>query len=145
MQTIRYYFTGLIVCILCVFLLSSEANAQEAPSESEPKAWTLGVHAISLHKRGSGLQTVTPGVYAIHSSGLTLGAFRNSYARPSVYVAYSLTSGPWGLTMGAVTGYPRARVLPMFAPSYKFDNGLRVSVIPSPFGNSAIHFSKEFN
>lgn len=103
--------------------------------------WTYGAHLLSFHKPGSHMETVTPGLYALHSSGVTLGAYRNSEGKFSTYAGYSTEY----LTVGLVTGYNRRPVLPMLVPSYKFSNGYRISLIPNPFGPSAIHLSKSFS
>jgi hypothetical protein len=147
-------FLAIVAVSIVGFLLSTEANAND---NTEPKAWerevsrsflsemSYGAHLVSFHKPGSHMETVTPGAYVLHiPTGATLGAYRNSEGKLSAYAGVTLERGPWQLTVGAVTGYNKRAVLPMLAPSYKFDNGMRVSLIPNPFGHSAIHVSKEF-
>jgi hypothetical protein len=116
--------------VLSLLLLSTSAQAED---------WKYGLHVLSFHKPGSHMQTITPGAYALHTSGVTLGAYRNSLGKFSSYAGYSTKY----LTLGVVTGYPRAKLLLMVVPSYKFESGYRVSLIPNPWGQSAIHLSKE--
>jgi len=106
-------------------------------------ALVLGVHLLSFHADPH-QETITPGVYAIAPSGVTLGFYRNSERGRSTYLGWSLQGQHWAVTVGAVTGYRRAPVLPIFVPSYRFDNGIRLSVVPNPWGASALHLSKEF-
>ena len=114
----------------CAFCLTHKAEAQ-----------TYGLHLISVHKPGAHMNTVTPGAYVLFDSGVTLGAYRNSESKFSTYAGYTMGEN-WQLTLGAVTGYNRP-LLPMLVPSYRFQNGLRVSLIPNPFGQSALHLSLE--
>jgi len=79
----------------------------------------------------------------MHKSGATVGAFRNSIGRNSGYAGWTWQAGPFGLTAGAITGYPRAKVLPLLVPSYRLASGVRISVVPNPFGAAALHLSLE--
>lgn len=135
------------LAIAFVALAATLAHAEpEKPASAPPDAsWGYGMHMVSLHRPGSGMRTLTPGVYALHkSSGFTIGAYNNSLGRASVYTGLTLERGNFQLTLGAVTGYSKAKVLPMAAPSYKMADGWRISAIPNPFGESALHLSKEF-
>ena len=105
--------------------------------------WVIGLHLLSFHA-GPSMETITPGVYAIAPSGATLGYYRNSHRRPSAYAGWSWQGRHWALTAGAVTGYERAKVLPLLVPSYRFSTGMRASVIPNPWGESALHLSWEW-
>lgn len=124
------------VALLLVLVMLFGASCARAD------AWTLGVHAVSVHNQ-SGYETLTPGLYARAPSGLTFGAYRNSHARVSAYVGHTWERNGFALTLGAVTGYERAKVLPMIVPSYLTDRGLRVSLLVNPWGASAIHLSYE--
>lgn len=112
---------------------------------STAASWLIGLHLMSLHAQ-PGMETVTPGVYARYEpTGATLGLLRNSEGRASVYAGLTLQRAPLAVTLGAVTGYQRASVLPLVVPSVRFDGGLRLSVIPNPFGAWALHLSAERN
>lgn len=137
------YVLACIVCAICAFLLSTNANAEGIKTGAEVPAFRFGVHALSFHT-AKGYETITPGLYAIHSSGAAAGFYRNSEGKPSAYAGWSLERGQWNVLIGAVTGYKRAKVLPMLAPGYRFASGMRVSVIPNPFGASALHLSADF-
>ena len=103
----------------------------------------IGLHLLSLHAQ-PGMETATPGLYARHApTGATLGLLRNSEGRASAYAGLTLQRGPLAVTLGAVTGYQRASVLPLVVPSVRFDGGLRLSVIPNPWGPAALHISLE--
>jgi len=117
---------------LALALLAPVAQAQT----------TWGVHMLSAHT-GGGFRSVTPGLYFRAADGLTAGVYANSEGGRSAYVGQTWKSGPWALTVGAVTGYRRAKVLPMLAPSYRFASGARLSVIPNPWGSTALHLSWE--
>jgi hypothetical protein len=144
MHSFTYRFAQFL--ILCILATATHfATASEGSEESPQKAWAYGAHLVSFHKPGTHMETITPGAYALHiPTGATLGAYRNSEGKFSAYAGVTLERGPWQVTLGVVTGYAKRRVLPMVAPSYKFDNGYRVSIIPNPFGQSAVHISKEF-
>lgn len=102
-------------------------------------AWIVGLQIASAHF-GSGagaMEWATPGLYVRHPSGLTAGAYRNSQGRGSAFAAWTwqTDSRTWAITVGAVTGYQRASVLPLVVPSVRLpiaDTGLalRVSAIP---------------
>ena len=118
------------VFFLCVALMFSvSARAQQ---------WDVGLHTFSLHQHGSKLSNFDPGVYARYD-GWTGGVFRNSYRRMSVYGGYTFetSTAPWSaaLTVGAVTGYPAASVMPLAVPSVAFkfgDNSVRLGFVPKP-------------
>lgn len=109
-------------------------------------ATTVGIHAVSLHGSRA-YETVTPGLYVRTDSGVTLGVLRNSHGRMGTYVAQTWERRGWALTVGGITGYERAAVVPLVVPSYRFDSGLRVAVLPNPWERrgSAIHFSWEWS
>jgi hypothetical protein len=80
-------------------------------------AQTVGLHLVSAHQHG-GLNGINPGIYARFDSGLTLGTYRNSYGRQSVYAAETFETDQVhgfsaALTVGAITGYGR-----VFGPQY---------------------------
>jgi len=109
----------------------------------------LGIDTVSLHSQ-SGRNTVTPGIYAIYNGTMAGGIMRNSWGRISRYGAWvwSDKTGHWGLMVGGITGYSRARVLPLALPSYRLTIApnayARLSAIPNPWGASALHLSFEY-
>lgn len=113
---------------------------------------TFGVHLATAHQHSDGLQSANPGVYAQLASGATAGIYRNSYLRTSVYAGWSFQTRNQrlALTLGAVTGYPAARLMPLIVPSARIPVhsgvALRIAFIPKParHGTSAgVHFSIE--
>lgn len=110
---------------------------------STTATWLIGLHLLSLHAQ-PGMETATPGIYARHApSGTTLGLLRNSEGKASAYAGLTFERGPVAITLGAVTGYQRAAVLPLVVPSLQLGGGLRLSLIPNPFGAWALHLSAE--
>lgn len=104
-------------------------------------AATFGLHLATAHFGNAGgatLHSATPGIYLRTDAGLTLGAFRNSYARPSAYAAWTWETDDhrFALTAGAITGYQAARVMPLVAPSARIALGqgfaARVVFFPKP-------------
>lgn len=117
-------------------------------------ALIIGLHLATAHgpaPEGVQLQSFNPGVYVRAASGLTVGAFRNSHGRASVYGGWtwSTTDQRWSITAGAVTGYPRARVLPLVVPSMRVGIAdgwaLRTSLLVNPARDGAhgLHFGVE--
>lgn len=78
----------------------------------------IGLHLVSVHLPAEPWQNnVNPGVYVRSASGLTVGAYRNTLSRPSIYIAQSFELAPEGLaplrfalTVGVVSGYRIKRV-----------------------------------
>lgn len=104
--------------------------------------WILGLHLFSVHAQ-PGYERVTPGLYAMSPSGLTVGAFRNSEGGRSVYAGCTWQGQRFGMTVGAVSGYRRAGMLPLVVPSVRLGDSARLSAIPNPFGPWALHLSFE--
>ncbi|MDT8998343.1 hypothetical protein RQP53_03525 [Paucibacter sp. APW11] len=103
----------------------------------------IGIQLLSLHAGGGDLRTLTPGAYVQLESGATAGVYLNSHGRRSVFAGWTLEQGRWALTVGGVSGYPKAPAIPMLVPSYRLDSGLRIGIVPNPFGASVLHFSYE--
>ena len=91
---------------------------------------TLGFHLGSQHLPAQQYNNANPGVYYIHGSGATIGTYYNSERRQSVYAGWTWDSGPWRLQVGGITGYERAKVLPMVVPSVALGHGFRLAVLP---------------
>jgi len=117
----------------------------------------IGAQVASFHY-GSGasdMEWATPGIYAMHRSGVTASLYRNSQGRGSVMLGYTWQwfDGRLALTAGAVTGYERASVLPFVAPSVSvpLSDGWSVRVFAVPplqkldvIGAVSVGFEKVF-
>jgi hypothetical protein len=91
-----------------------------------------------------------PGLYVRYGSWVG-GGFYNSLYKPSFYVAYTYPLSPHvDVTVGAVTGYNWAKVVPLVSPSFHWsvakDVEGRFSVLPGVGKGSAwaLHFSIEY-
>jgi hypothetical protein len=117
---------------------------------------TIGLHLASKHSSyKQDWNDANFGVYARWDNGITLGTLRNSERAQSYYAGWT---GDWalakridaGLTLGLITGYKRAPVLPMVVPSLRLavteNLGLRTSYIfnPDKKGAHALHISAEW-
>lgn len=115
----------------------------------------IGAHLGSYHFSGD-FNNFNPGVYVYHN-GWTAGTYYNSERRQSVYAGYTAEwqlSEQWSaaVTVGAITGYQRAAVLPMAVPSLRWSipgalgTAVRVSFVP-PVGkgsSAVVHASIEW-
>ena len=108
-------------------------------------AGTLGLHIGSQHFPAQQYNNANPGAYYIHDNGATVGTYYNSERRQSVYAGWTWDSGPWRLQIGAITGYERAKVMPMVVPSVALGHGFRLTVLPKVErnGSSVIHLMLE--
>lgn len=138
-----------VLSVACTILVAS-CGMQPATAETR-----FGAHLGSYHFSGD-FNNFNPGVYVYHN-GWTLGTYYNSERNQSVYAGYTAEwqlGGQWSaaLTVGAISGYARASVLPMAIPSVAWripgglGSALRVSVVP-PVGRgsaAAVHASIEW-
>lgn len=108
-------------------------------------ALAIGLHIGTYHfDRSKDYNEFNPGVYAL-CDGWTAGAYHNSERRVSVYAGRTFDVGPVDVTLGAVTGYSRAPLVPLVVPSYKIRGGPRVSLLlPLEKGGGGLHLSWEF-
>ena len=106
---------------------------------------TLGLHIGSQHFPAKQYNNFNPGAYYIRSSGATIGTYYNSERRQSVYAGWTWDYGPWRLQAGAITGYRRAAVLPLIAPSVSLGYGFRLTVLPKVErrGSAVVHLTWE--
>ena len=106
---------------------------------------TLGFHIGSQHFPAKQYNNANPGAYYIHSSGATIGTYYNSERRQSVYAGWTWDYGPGRLQAGAITGYRRAAVLPLIAPSVSLGYGFRLTVLPKVErrGSAVVHLTLE--
>ena len=76
----------------------------------------LGIHLGTYHTRHGVYNNANPGVYVRADNGLTAGVYLNSLSKVSTYAGWttSTQAGPveLSLTLGGITGYPVAHVLP---------------------------------
>jgi hypothetical protein len=109
---------------------------------------TIGAHLVTHHMlvpEGAKLTDSNPGLYVRMPSGLTLGAYRNSYGLGSAYAGntWQTASGTWALTAGLVTGYPNRPVAPLLVPSVRLPlpgldgYAFRLALLPKPRPNGA--------
>jgi hypothetical protein len=96
--------------------------------------WILGLHLLSTHlgdlDPGAHPRHVTPGLYMVTPDGLTVGAYRNSVNRDTVYGGWTWRTGQSlgvltdiTLTAAAATGYPEAKVVPLLAAAATIGSG----------------------
>lgn len=153
--------------LLAIALCAAACRAHAADA-------TLGVHVATHHSTatyhtaapGGGQQlrtyrSSTPGLYLRLDSGsmagLTVGALRNSFGDPSAYAAWTFeTAGAApglraALTLGGITGYKAATVLPLVVPSLSMPvagGAVRLGYLPrrpkADHAVSAVHLSVEW-
>lgn len=82
---------------------------------SPADAQVLGMHTASVHVPSYSWQSnENPGLYLRTQSGLTVGAYRNTLSRQTVYAGWTWpVAGPVDMTLAAATGYRVAPVVPM--------------------------------
>lgn len=102
----------------------------------------LGLHLASAHVPRGDMNNVNPGVYCIRPSGATLGLYRNSYRKASIYAGWTWNYGPWRLQAGLITGYHTPF---MVAPSVALGHGWRLVVLPKveSGGSTVLHLQYE--
>jgi hypothetical protein len=116
------------------------------------QAQTVGLHLGSVHER-AGFNNVNPGAYVRGADGWTVGAYRNSVRRLSVYGGRTWESPAWhglsaAVTVGVVSGYTDT-VAALVVPSLAFTahrTALRVGIVPRPptnGGSAALHLMVE--
>lgn len=110
----------------------------------------IGLHIGSHHTPSRDFNNTNPGAYVVLRDGWTLGGLYNSERRFSVYAGRTFERGSLALTLGLVTGYERAPILPMVAPSWRAWQSdaasLRIAYLPRVDRNSAhvLHLMIEF-
>lgn len=83
-------------------------------------AQVLGLHTASRHLPTYEWQNNdNPGLYLRTASGFTIGAYRNTINRPTVYLGrtYQDVLGPFDLTVAGATGYKVSVVSPLVVAS----------------------------
>jgi hypothetical protein len=107
----------------------------------------IGIHIASLHDQ-QGFNNFNPGAYVVADSGATIGFYKNSVNKTSVYAGQ--TFRPFGtllITAGVVSGY-RNSLSPFVIPSVDIGSGFRVAFVPQfkKFNSNAtaLHLMYEF-
>lgn len=106
----------------------------------------IGLHIGTYHfDRTSDYNEVNLGAYA-ECDHYTTGIYRNSLRKPSVYAGYTFDRvlGPVDVTVGAVSGYPRATLMPLVVPSIKFNSARLSLLLPTNKSGKGVHLSWEF-
>lgn len=114
----------------------------------------LGLSLYTHHFNPSPeISNSTPGIYLRTGCGLTLGEYKNSFGGKSHLLGWTGEQGPWGLTLGAITGYAQGTI-PAVLPSVAFSPlpsspSLRIrltALLPAPKVNKhpGIHLSTEW-
>lgn len=145
MPTIRLILTAIFAGFLAALLMvSTKAEGAE-----------IGAHMGSIHFPQNDNNNFNPGLYYRSDEGWTGGFYYNSERRMSVYAGrtftYSVHDWKFSATVGGVTGYQRAAVLPMLVPSIATPpiggERLRVAYIPriEKDGAGVLHFMLERN
>lgn len=135
--------------VLAVTLLLGAASCTPAPALADTR---VGVH-VGSHHFGGDFNNVNPGVYVYHN-GWTAGTYYNSERKQSAYAGYTFEHAlgrglTAALTVGAITGYEYAKVLPLIFPSvsYKLSDtySVRVGALPKvgKAGAAAVHLMIE--
>jgi len=130
--------------------MSPYANAQEQKGLSTIDVRAVGVHVASKHWPQAEWNNSNPGLYvmadvkgpAFLTGTYAAGTYFNSERKQSVYVARVFNVvGPLDVAIGAITGYKRASVMPLVAPSVKlpiaYGFAARVFVLPKVEPNGA--------
>lgn len=111
---------------------------------------TVGMHIGSVHLPARDFNNANLGLYLRTERGITAGAYYNSERRMSVYGGYTHEWGPVGVTVGLITGYQRAAVLPLVVPSVRLGRidqvTFRLAYLPKieKGGAHVLHLMAEF-
>jgi Antimicrobial peptide resistance and lipid A acylation protein PagP len=145
-------------CAVCTASYAQDTAEPAARSALLPSH--VGVHLGTAHST-SGYNNTNPGVYLRWAdgtgSGPVLGGYYNSERAQSRYAGYhwdwrATTTGGLpvsaGVTVGAINGYARAKVMPLVVPSAAVHLGsaaLRLTYVPKieKGGAHALHLSVE--
>jgi hypothetical protein len=130
---------------------ASELKTQDA-SAGDWERPRIGIHVGSRHEpvrrpNGQKFNNSNPGVYLRWDNGVTVGGYRNSEYRTSVYAGWTWASSACGpaVTFGVITGYAKGTI-PLIVPSLCVLDHVRLSFIPKiePKGSNVLHLSLEF-
>lgn len=100
----------------------------------------VGAHLGSHHWSDAPRNNVNPGAYVRLESGLTVGAYRNSFYRPTLYVgmSWAIPGTPIDVTAALATGYDghpysspvTVLLVPSIASPWLGDWRVRLSAVP---------------
>lgn len=132
--------------LLCLVLLAA-ATFTLAPSAG---AATIGLHIASHHAPAKNYNNANPGIYYRSNEGWTIGGYRNSLRKNSVYAGYTWKFGVLDVTTAGVTGYFNT-VQPLLVPSISLFTykGItpRIAYIPrveKKIGSHVLHLMVEY-
>ncbi len=146
---------GAWVALATAAALGSALTARaQAPAE---RGAVAGLHLVSAHD-APGFESRNWGLYHRWASGVTVGAFHNSYGRTSAYGGWLWEiddAGRFGVFLGAATGYGETAegmdLAPIVAPTVRWAPagsrwGLRLSWFADPREGAAqvLHLSMEY-
>jgi hypothetical protein len=114
----------------------------------------IGLHVASHHSK-PGFNNFNPGIYVETTDGYTAGTYDNSESHQSYYAgrtfeAQVLPHASVAVTVGAITGYRAAPVLPLVVPTLRIPLADKVSTrfafIPrvEKKGAAAVHLMLEY-
>jgi len=137
-----FRFARFLVCL--PFAMSMAAWSPHAA------AGTIGLHLGSQHFPAKKYNNRNPGLYYRTDEGWTVGAYRNSLRRDSVYAGYTWKYGQLDVTTAAVTGYFH-KVQPLLVPSVSLFTyhriTPRIAYIPrveKKIGSHVVHLMAEY-
>lgn len=108
------------------------------------EALVLGLNLATHHfDRSQNFCETNLGIYALHrESRIAGGVYHNSECRTSAWLARQWDAGPYSLSVGGVTGYRRAAVLPLVVPSVKA-GPVRLALLLAGKKGGGLHLSIE--
>lgn len=109
-------------------------------------ALAIGLHIGTYHfDRTRDYNEVNLGAY-VECDHYTAGIYRNSLRKTSAYAGYTFDRvlGPVDVTVGAVSGYPRAALMPLLVPSVKLGSARLSLLLPIEKGGGGVHLSWEY-
>jgi hypothetical protein len=111
---------------------------------------TIGLHIASHHAPAKNYNNSNPGIYYRSDEGWTVGGYRNSLRKTSVYAGYTWKFGVLDVTTAGVTGYFN-KVQPLLVPSISLFTyqGItpRIAYIPrveKKIGSHVLHLMVEY-
>jgi hypothetical protein len=134
-----------IVTLIGALVLSAAAQAGDGI--------TVGAHIASWHSE-PGYNNTNLGAYLRTADGWTVGTYFNSQRKQSAYAGRTFSTQladqvEASVTVGAITGYKLAPVLPLLVPSLRIggDVGLRLAYLPpiEKQGTHVAHVSVEWS
>jgi hypothetical protein len=132
--------------IIATILLAACAITAQAQEQAERANWlpnTVGAHVHTLHSQ-PGFNDHTPGLFMrwadASGAGWGAGVYKNSERATSAWAGYTFTTPSitalrlrGELTLGGVTGYQSAELLPLAMP------GLSAAIAQQAQGEARVH------